>query len=159
MDSASNENTEPKPVTGSETEPIKPPKLFFVRSDVPDRNLIPNRAREIPNLVPDETNRGSYSSEDHPRPRKIGFLFGLLVLILLASSFTSDVTSTKYISDLLETNSFKEGKEDQIDTRSLTSSISCSLDNETKIITVYCNTGSRQYSLRDLNLFTCRYEY
>lgn len=149
MDSASIENTEPKSVTGSETEPPKPPRLFFVRNEVPDRHLIPNRAREIPTLAP----------EDHPRPRKIGFLFALLVLILLASSFASDVTSTKYISDLLVVNSYKGVKENQVNTLSLTPSVSCSLDNETKIITILCPRGSRQYSLRDLNLFTCRYEF
>ena len=154
MDSASNKNTEPKTVTSSETEPPKPPRLFFTRDDVPDRSLSPNRAHEIPNLAP---NRNRYP-DDHQRVRKIGFLFALLTLILLAS-FASDVTSTKYISDLLEASSFKEGKENRFDTRFLTSSASCSLDNETKIITIYCHSGSRQYSLRDLNLLTCRYEF
>ena len=92
MDSVSNENTKPKTVefsfeqSNSETEPPKPPRLFSVRSDVPDRSLIPNRAREIPNLAPNESNRVRLP-EEHPRPRKIGFLFALLVLILLASSF------------------------------------------------------------------------
>ena len=164
MDSVSNENTKPKTVefsfeqSNSETEPPKPPRLFSVRSDVPDRSLIPNRAREIPNLAPNESNRVRLP-EEHPRPRKIGFLFALLVLILLASSFASDIASTKFISDLVVVDSFKE-KKNQVDTRHpLTSSASCSLDNETKIITVLCHKGSRQYSIRDLNLFTCRYEF
>ena len=163
MDSVSKENTEPKTtetVTNTEAEP-KPPRLFFVRSDVPDRTLIPNRAREIPNLPPvDAPNRVRFP-EDHPRPRKVGFLFALLVLILLASSFATDVASTKYISDLFVGNSFKKVKKDQrIDTYPpLASSIACSLDNETKIITIHCHKGKRQYSIRDLNLFTCRYEF
>ena len=170
MDSVSNENTSVDTTTNTETVLHKPPRFFFVRNEVPDRSLIPNRAREIPNLGPDQPqpaipiieghqDQEQYENQvlNHPRPRKIGFLFALLVLVFLASSFASDVASTKYIFDLGDAT-LKE-KKNPANTQALLSSASCYLNNETKIITIICNNGSRQYSLKDLNLLTCRYEY
>lgn len=137
---ANPESTEPKKVESERPRPT-PPRFLLI----PHTNPSGGTETVPPTHFP-----------DHPdpnlplRPRKVGFVFCAVLLILLTTQFASNIAQTKYFSDLVEIESRHEYPTAQ------QSIATCVVNNKTKTLTLICkNAETRQYSLRYLDLDTC----
>ena len=139
----------PKPIPGP--NPSLQAQRFLLIPH-PNRPAPNPRERLIETIPP--TNFSDHLDSDHPnpplRPRKLGFVFCTVILILLTTQFASNIAQTKYFADLVEIESRHENPSVQ------QPFATCIVNNKTKTLTLICkNAETRKYSLRHLDLDTC----
>ena len=147
-------STKPKKVESETRSPRPTPTRFLL---VPHPNPSDSRTETVPptdfstDTAPPTNFHPDLNHPNQPlRPRKLGFVFCALILILLTTQFASNIAQTKYFADLVEIESHLEYPPEHQPLAT------CVVNNKSKTLTLICkNAETRQYSLRHLDLDTC----